>query len=228
MRELELIYRKHKKQLLPLIFGFVSVFVFFRIIMPQWSDIRDVQQLLTTKSDTVNAKDATVTLLNSLPQEEVDNNYTLVTTALPLQKDVVLIFSELNDAANKADVKLGGFTVKVGGIYSTSKNIAQSTDKSINGIPYLRILINISGKNDNLRKFADVLYRSIPIVEIKNVDITKNDARYDVNFYFKPIALKAPSADSTTLTNLTSLEASQLKELKSWQQVVNPSPSSSQ
>lgn len=217
MKELDFIYRKHKKKILPLVFGFVSVFVFFRIIVPQWSDISDVQSLLTTKNKVVEAKGATVDLLNSLSQEGVDSDYTLATTALPNQKDVVLIFSELSDAASKSNVKLGGFTLKVGGIYTVSKNV-KTTEKSINGIPYLNILVNISGKNESLRKFADVLYRSIPVVEIKNIDITKSDARYDVNFYFKPVALKAPDADSTALTSLTPLQASQLKELKSWKQ----------
>ena len=95
MKELELIYRKRKKQLLPLIFGFASFFVFFRIVMPQWSDIQDVQSLLTSKSTTVDAKEQSVTLLNSLPQSVVDENYEVITTALPLQKDVVLIYAEL-------------------------------------------------------------------------------------------------------------------------------------
>ncbi len=217
MKELDFIYRKHKKKILPLIFGFVSVFVFFRIIIPQWSDITDVQSLLTTKNKVVEAKGATVDLLNSLSQENVDSDYALATTALPNQKDIVLIFSELSDAASKSNVKLGGFSLKVGGIYTTTKN-AKSADKSINGIPYLNILVNVSGKNDNLRKFADVIYKSMPVVEIKSIDITKSDARYDVNFYFKPVALKAPNADSTALTSLTPLQASQLKELKSWKQ----------
>ncbi len=215
MKELDLLYRKHKKQIVPLVFGFAAVFVVFRIILPQWSDITEVQQLLTSKGEVVKAKQETVDLLNSLPQENVNTNYSVATTALPPQKDIVLLFSELNDASARADVKLGGFTVKVGGVYSAT-NTNKDTDKSINGIPYLNILISVSGQSDALRKFADVMYKSMPIVEIKNIDIAKNDARYDVNFYFRPIALKAAKSDSTALTNLTPLQISQLKELNSW------------
>ncbi len=216
MKELELIYRKRKKQLLPIIFGFASVFVFFRIIIPQWSDIQDAQQLITTKDSVVKAKETTVALLESLSQENVDNDYMLATTALPAQKDVVLIFSELSDASSKAGVKLGGFTIKVGGVYSTSKTQQVSGEKSINGIPFINILVTVSGKNDGLRKFAEIMYKSMPVVEIKSVDISKSDARYNVNFFYKPVALKAPNADSTALTNLTPLQSSQLKELKGW------------
>lgn len=215
MKELDAIYRKHKRKILPLVFGFVSVFVFFRVIIPQWSDISDVQSLLTTKDKVVKAKEATVDLLNSISQDQIESDYALATTALPIQKDIVLIFSELSDVASKSNVKLGGFTLKVGGIYSVSKT-TKTAEKAINGIPYLNILVNVSGQNNGLRKFAELMYKSIPIVEIKNIDISKNDARYDVNFYFKPVALKAPDADSTALTSLNTLETSQLKELKSW------------
>lgn len=216
MKELNLIYKKRKKQLLPIVFGFAAVFVIFRILIPQWSDIQDAQQLLTTKDDTVKAKEATVTLLNSMSQESVDNDYSLVTTALPSQKDVVLIFSELSDVSSKAGVKLGGFTIKVGGVYSTSKVQQLTGEKAINGIPYINILVTVSGKNDGLRKFAEIMYKSMPVVEIRSVDMSKNDARYSINFFYKPVALKAPNADSVALTSLTPLESSQLKELKSW------------
>lgn len=217
MKELELIYRKRKKQLLPLIFGFASFFVFFRIVMPQWSDIQDVQSLLTSKSTTVDAKEQSVTLLNSLPQSVVDENYEVITTALPLQKDVVLIYAELNKAAEKSGVKLGGFSIKVGGIYAAeSEKKTQPTTKAVNGIPFLNILVNAEGENTNLRKFAQELYKSIPLVDIKAIDLAKSDARLDVNFYYKPVTVRPLNADTTAVKNLTKAEESQLNTLKGW------------
>ena len=217
MKELEKIYRKRKRQLLPLIFGFASFFVIFRVVMPQWNDIQDVQSLLTTKGATVDAKEASVTTLNSLPQETVDENYSVATTALPIQKDVVLIYTELNSASNKANVKLGGFSIKVGGIYSAiTEKSSPKIERAVNGIPYLNILVNVTGTNVNLRKFAEVLYKSIPLVDIKSIDIAKNDARLDVNFYYKPIAIKPSNADTNAVKNLSAVELSQLNTLKTW------------
>ena len=216
MKELEAIYRKRKRQLLPIIFGFASFFVFFRVILPQWSDISDAQSILTTKSSTVDAKDQTVTLLNSLPQETIDDNYNLVTTALPVQKDVVLIYTELNKAAERAGVKLGGFSIKVGNIYSTDNTKTVTVGKAVNGIPFINILINSSGDNANLRKFAQELYKSIPLVDIKAIDLSKSDARLDVNFYYKPITVRPTNADTTAVKNLSKVEETQLATLRSW------------
>ena len=217
MKELELIYRKRKKQLLPLIFGFASFFVFFRIVMPQWSDIQDVQSLLTSKSTTVDAKEQSVTLLNSLPQSVVDENYEVITTAIKKKKDVVLIYAELNKAAERSGVKLGGFSIKVGGIYAAeSEKKTQPTTKAVNGIPFLNILVNAEGENTSLRKFAQELYKSIPLVDIKAIDLAKSDARLDVNFYYKPVTVRPLNADTTAVKNLTKAEESQLNTLKGW------------
>lgn len=217
MEELDRIYRKRKRQILPLIFGFASIFVLFRVVIPQWSDISDVKSLLTTKSNIVEAKGQSVITLNSLSQEVVDENYTIATTALPIQKDVVLIYTELTSAAEKVDVKLGGFSIKVGGIYAadTKKPVAD-TSRVVNGIPFLNILINVTGPNPNLRKFAEELYKSIPLVDIKSIDISRTDARLDVNFYYKPIVLKPDNADTSAVKTLTAAELSQLNTLKKW------------
>jgi hypothetical protein len=197
--------------------GFASFFVLFRIILPQWSDIQDTLQLINSKAEAVQAKEQTIQLLNSLSLENVDADYNLVTTALPIQKDIVLIFSELNSAAAASNVQLGGFTVKVGGVYA-SDTTTLSANKSLNGIPFLNTLVNVSGSNEDVRKFAIELYKSIPLVEIKNIDISKKDARYDVNFYFKPITVRPNNADNTALKALTVAERQQLETLKTWNQ----------
>jgi hypothetical protein len=216
MQELQQIYYKHKSQLLPIIFGFSAFFVIFRIILPQWSDIQDAQQLMTSKGASVEAKQSTITLLNSIPQDIIDSNYDLVTKALPTQKDIILIYSELTDAATNAGVTLGGFSLRVGSVYSAGKKTA-AKQSSVSGIPLLNMLVTVSGTNENVKQFADILYKSSPLIEIKSVDISKSDARYDVNFYFKPVGLLPDNIASAPLKALNASENSQMKQLKAWQ-----------
>lgn len=216
MHELEKIYRKRKQQILPIVFGFAAVFVFFRVIFPQWADIQEATTAMNTKGDEVKAKEATYTFLNSIPNEVVDQNFTTVTTALPTQKDIVLIYSELNNAASSVGVKLGGFNVKIGGIYSAAKAPTTSTERTINGIPFINILVNISGSGESLRTFSDKLYESVPVVEIKSVDIGKNDARYDVNFYYKPVVLRPQTVSTKPLEPLSGQDVKLLEQLEGW------------
>lgn len=214
MKELDRIYRKRKQQLIPLIFGFSAIFIFFRIILPQLADVGQVQDLISSKNSIISAKEATVMLLNSLSPEDVDIDYQIATTALPLQKDIVLIYDQLNKVAARSDVELGGFSVKIGDVY-----LAEGRDykeKSVSGVPYLNIVVSVSGQNENMRKFAEELYKSIPLVEINTIDITRNSARYDVNFYYKSIAAKPKNADVMPLQPLNAVEKSQLETLSVW------------
>lgn len=221
MEELKQIYKKRKQQLLPLFFGFAAFFVFVRIVLPQWTDVTDVRILLSDKENAVKAKEETIRLLNSLPTEKIESDYALATTALPLQKDIILIFTELNDASSRAGVTLGGFNVKVGDIYSSEKKETAGS-KTISGIPYIDILVNVSGQNENLRRFAEELYKSIPLVEIKTIDVAKNDARFGVNFFYKPVALRPTSTQITALKSLSAPEEAQLKELSEWKSNIVP------
>ena len=77
-------------------------------------------------------------------------------------------------------------------------------------------MINSSGDNANLRKFAQELYKSIPLVDIKAIDLSKSDARLDVNFYYKPITVRPTNADTTAVKNLSKVEETQLATLRSW------------
>lgn len=217
MKELEAIYRKRKQQLLPIIFGFAAFFVIFRIVLPQWTDIGDVTTLLNQKKANVDAKEETLRLLNSIPDEQIESDYSLITTALPVQKDVILIFSELTDASERSGVRLGGFSVKVGGIYSSDKSAQTVEKKTVEGIPFLNIIVNVTGQVGNMKRFAEEMYQSLPLVEINSINIGKNDARYDINFFFKPITVRPTNADTTALKAMTPIETKQLEELKSWQ-----------
>jgi hypothetical protein len=213
MQELNFIYKKHKNQLVPAVFFLAAFFVVFRIILPQWSDIQNVSEELSKKNISIESLNSTLNVLNGTPDEVVDRNYELVTTALPVAKDIVLIFNELNAAADKSSVKLGGFSLKVGGVYSKQKT--NITGQTIAGIPYLNILVKASGDTDKLKDFASVMYKSIPLIEIKTVDISKKDAQYESKFFFNPISLRSNGANSQ-LTQLSESENSLLKQLGEW------------
>lgn len=210
MQELNFIYKKYKNQLVPAVLFLAAFFVIFRIILPQWSDISNVNEELSKKNTSIEGLKSTLNVLQVTPDDVVDRNYELVTMALPVEKDIILIFNELNNAAQKSSVKLGGFSLKVGGVYSKQKTAV--TGQTISGIPYLNILVKANGDTDKLKDFANAMYKSIPLIEIKTIDISKEDAQYESKFFFDPIALQSNQANSQ-LTQLDAGENSLLKQL---------------
>lgn len=218
MKDLEKVYRKNKSIVLPVIFVLVSLFAIFRILIPLVDDILKTQKAISEKMQTLAAKKESIRVLNSISDDSISSDFELVTTALPLQKNFVLIFDELNRIADSTNVELGGFSVNIGGIYSTGgiEVPAEESVPKIEGVPYLNTLITVSGPNQNLKNFAEKMYKSIPLIEINKIDIAKNDAKYDVNFFYKPVALRSNEGVLTALTGLNDKERKQLESLRTW------------
>lgn len=193
----------------------MTIFIFFRILITQVENILEVQNLFSKKKSLVLAKEKVLSFFGTISENQIESNYQLVTTALPIQKDIILIFGELNTAASRANVELGGFSLQVGNVY-VEDNKAIDTKKNINGVPYLNILVGVSGDSRGLRAFADELYKSLPLVEIESIDISQRNARYEVNFFYKPISLRTDSDNIEMATPLSSVENQQLEILNSW------------
>ncbi len=212
-KELRQIYKKYKEQLLPVALIFASFFILFRIALPQLSEISLINQQIEKKSGAVGNLQNSLTLIQTTPKEVLDRNFTVATTALPPQKDVALMFTMLNSAANRADVRLQGFSLRVGDIYDTGKKIG--SNKSIEGLPYLTVTIQAEGSNNNLKKFAENLYQSLPLVELTRIGIDKGLGSYDVKFFFKPYDV-LPTALLNDVKALTPSEANLLNQLDGW------------
>lgn len=212
-KELRQVYRKYKAQLLPIALIFSSFFIIFRIALPQWSEISDVSRQIDKKEEAVADLEKTITLLQTTPSDVIDRNFEITTTALPPEKNVALMFTMLNGAANKADVKLQGFNLRVGDIFDTQKDV--KSEKSIEGIPYLNVTIQAEGSNENLKVFAENLYKSLPLIELTRVAIDKGLGSFDVNFFFKPYDT-IPAAFLNKIDNITPEEAELLKQLEGW------------
>lgn len=212
-KELRIIYRKYKQQLLPIALLFASFFIIFRIALPQWSEMGEVRRQIDKRQETVADLQNSLALLQTIPVTTIDRNFEVATTALPPEKDVALMFTMLNSAANKANVELQGFNLRVGDIFDTENEI--KSERSIDGLPYLNVTIQAEGDNADLKAFADNLYEGLPLIELTRVSIDKGLGSYDVNFFFKPFDT-IPVAFLNKIENLTTEEAALLKQLEEW------------
>lgn len=219
MEDFKRIYKKHKQKIIPAIISLAAVFLFLQVTLPLLTNIQESQALIADKEQEVEVKENAILILNSIPDATVDNNYELVTTALPTAKDIVLIFSQLETISERVGVSLGGFTVKVGGVYEATavaeKVKPNSKAKPNTSMPYINIAVNVEGENTALRQFAEEMYKSLPLVEINSINISKDDARYDMDFYYK-IAPTTLTSVTTPLKKMTPAEEKQIEMLREW------------
>ncbi len=213
-KELRALYKKYKKVMLPMILFVCSSFVIFQVIIPQWNSIGSLREDVATKEFSLEQSKKSLEILSITPDASLTNDFELTTTAFPIQKDIVLMFTSLSEAANATGVQLGGFSLKVGGIYDATNQY--KNEKIIDGVPYLNVIVEATGSEDEITQFARKLYAGLPVIEINSVNIQGKQGHLDVNFFFKPVSTQL--AKQTKITSYTPEETKLLKTLAEWKQ----------
>lgn len=185
-KDLQKYYVKYKPWILPVALFSASFFIVFRIIVPQFSSISDTKNSISDKQGVLDRLTTTYQTLSAQDPTRVDDQLKTVNTALPTAKDIAGIFSAILDSASKAGVSLGGFSIKVGGIYGKA-----AVESTVSGaFPALAMEIKINAKTaSELANFSDVLQKKLPISEIKTFDFSRTTGSIGVNFFYKPTDL---------------------------------------
>lgn len=214
-KELRKIYRKNKKIIIPGVLFFAVFFIIVRVILPQIDSISEIQKNIEIKTSEIESSNNLFNTLSSMPDQELTNNYNIATKAVPIQKDLTIMFTALTDAATKANVVLGGFTLNAGGVYD-STNLYWG-EKVIDGIPYLNVVVSVSGSENNLIKFGEALYKNLPLIQINSIQVREGRGSFDINFYFKPVIQQSAIKKEESIGSITPKEKALLKTLSEWQ-----------
>lgn len=182
--------------------------------MPQLDTISELNSNIIKKSSDIEAASKLYEALSTLPESVLADDYDIAVRAVPIEKDLTLMFTSLTDAAGKSNVELGGFTLNVGGVYDSTNSY--KNEKQIDGIPYLNIIVSATGNETNLISFGQALYKTLPLIQINSIQIHDGRGNFDVNFYFKPIKALQIVKEGNNIEGLTSAESALLKEFSSW------------
>lgn len=212
MKELVEIYKKYKQQILPLAFMLFSIFILFRVIIPQFSTISETNNLIISKKEELSVLNNSLKIIESADRDQVARDFGISTTALPTAKDIVKIFSALTSATAKSDTELKEFSLKIGGLYG---KIIENTSQVI-GAPDVAVVANVQSENPaNFIEFARELSKTLPLSEIKKINTTGNLGVYEISFYYKPLDLTLVSK-SDKVQELSQADKNLLNELSGW------------
>lgn len=215
-KQLKQIYLKYKKELMPLTLTVAAIILFFSIVIPQVNEIKGKLQDVKTQQKTNEDLRASESVLNSVSDSNIEDDYEIAVAALPLQKSIGSIFQALTAAASESNVSIGSLNVQVGNVYDVDSE--KTIGKTVEGVPFLNLIISVTGTNAfDFTNFANELYKTTPVVEINEISTTDTEAKYDLNFYFKPINEKGFKAQSV-ITPLTPPQRELLTTLEAWSQ----------
>ncbi len=212
-RQVKLYLKKYKQDILPIFLIFAGIILFFRIIIPQVGDLAGMISQIQTQVETNSGLTDSQRNLSSINDAQLDDDYILVLKALPSVKSIGSIFEALTIAAGKSNVSIGSLNLQVGSVYEQEETPA---GKSVGGVPFLNLLVRVNANSAaQSTRFAQVLYETVPILEINSISATSSDGKYDVNFFFKPISEKSFQAQ-TIVTPLLPVHLELLTTLRSW------------
>jgi len=205
--------KKYRRELLPLVLVVAGFLLLTWFILPQITEIPDLQSNIKSQMATNEGLLKSESTLNSISDTALDNDYEIALMSLPPNKSIGAIFQALTDAAGKSSVLIGSLNLQVGSVYDTKSASERSV---VEGVPFLNLLVRVNGSStSDLTRFAEVLYETIPIVEINSIGVSETEGRYDINFYFKPINEKGFQAQ-TLVVPLSAQQQELLNNLDEW------------
>ncbi len=215
-QQLKIYYKKYKREILPAALLGAGIILITNVIMPQFTGILDLREDISTQQETNEGLRDSQVVLNSIDNVQLDEDYNLVLEALPPAKQIGAMYSSLNSAANSSSVTIGSLNLQVGSVYESDGN--QTSSRAIEGVPFLEMLVRVNGNSStDTTRFAEILYESLPVVEINTIAATDSDGRYGVDFFFKPINTDSFQAQ-TRIQSLTADQQELLTTLRSWRE----------
>ncbi|OGH18761.1 MAG: hypothetical protein A2868_03245 [Candidatus Levybacteria bacterium RIFCSPHIGHO2_01_FULL_40_15b] len=209
------IYTKYKKQILPLALILLSLFIAFRVILPQFSLISETNSIIENKKQELETLNNSIRVLETTSDDAVSEDLAISTNALPTSKDVTKIFGALSSAASASNTELNEFSLKIGGVFGKEVSPA---DASAIGVPQVSVVAKVSSSDtSNLIQFGQKLDQTLPLSEIKQIDAVGNLGTFEIKFYYKPIDLNIVSKKDK-VTPLSQADRNLLNQLAEWNQ----------
>ncbi|RJQ25406.1 hypothetical protein C4577_05890 [Candidatus Parcubacteria bacterium] len=180
------IYKKYKPYLVSATILLFSFFLLFQVAIPNFSNAGLVRQQMDEEKKKISNLQSTLNIISrGVDDAQLNSDVKMVTKALPDSKSFFPIFMSLFSASSKSSVSLGEFSIKVGNVY-TKEKVGDSSPGKL----FLSIALKISSTDiNNIIKFPQELYKSLPLAEVQDISMSESSGTYNVQFYYKPYDL---------------------------------------
>ncbi|MEX2013277.1 MAG: hypothetical protein WD967_02635 [Candidatus Levyibacteriota bacterium] len=213
---LKALYAAHKQYSVPAFIMLVSFFLIFFALIPQFQDLlitfsqRDeAAQKLQILKDNLN-------LLRTTDEVDLDSRLALSLRALSSEKDFESVLTTISSVANRSGVSVGNFEFKVG-------DLSGSTSGS-DPLPSLGITLILNDGVNGASRFMANLAESLPLSEVKKVDVNTDFTTLSLVFYYKSLPITKIPLDAR-IPPISVKQSELLDKLLSWDNNVTLAPS---
>ncbi len=185
-------YRKYNDIILSVIFLLSALLILFQVAYPNILNIMSTHEEIKKEEGKLSTYESSYRVLNNLNEQEIDNDVSLATEALPSVKDPGSIYLAIVAATTKSGASLKGFNIKVGDILGKEPPVGSFPQKIL-------VETQISDMDqEGFKAFVNALLTELPVSTISQATINQGDARVTLNFYYMPYDLKVINAEVIT------------------------------
>lgn len=202
-----ILYRKYKSFVLPIIIIIVCVILFFIVIFPQVTAVLDAKETERIERQKLEVLKNNYNLLQNIDLDKLNTDFELLSKTLPPNKDFAGIINSISDKSVKTGVRIGDFEFTIG-------NISKDTGSTL-ASPSILISLVVTGDPEAVLSFLKQLYKSMPLCEITTVEQGDNSARINVQFFYKAFP-QGPVNNEAPIVTFTSTDTALINELINW------------
>lgn len=201
------LYRKHRDYIIPIVLVIVSFILFLKVTVPTLNNLSTREQEVKFEKEKLATLKNNLKILSELNELTLDSQLSLVSDALPTEKNFAGVLNAVSVSANKSGIFLGDYEFQVGDL---SKTITP-----LKGLPFLQLSLVTTGDANATARFVKELYRSFPISEITNIEVNGSRATLSTTFYYRPISF-GKADEYNPLSNFSKTDLDIMNDLSTW------------
>lgn len=204
MQKLTLLYFHVRDYLVPSLIIFVCAIVFLVIVIPQMQSYFSLQSQYSADLAKLQVLQRNFQDVTGFDDQQLNANFSLTTTALPEEKNAIVILNAISKSASLSNVSLKDYNFEVATTVNKSDQVL------------LPVSLSVTGDKSSILKFVHELSISLPLSEVRSVDIQNNNtALISAVFSMQTFSQSAINTNEP-LQLLTDQDKSILNQLSSW------------
>lgn len=162
--------KRHKTLAMAVGVALAAVALFFIAAIPIYQNASVLLGKIKTKSAELESLTTKVSILSKLDPNVLKERVSVLDSALPPRKDVLLYLTSINGLSNELGLTFGGLSLAPGDVTESSAS-AKTASKSV-GLQSLETEIKMSGGEQSIYSFLRTIESVLPLMQIKNIKVS--------------------------------------------------------
>lgn len=205
---LVVLYSHYKEFFLPVGFILVSILLFIFFIIPGVQNYFNTQEQAKSETQKLVTLKNNLNTLSSMDDNQLNQNLTVLSAALPSNKDFAGVINAINSDAALTGVSVGDFEFNVG-------DLSQTSNQGSGQYPTLQLNVNLNGNTNAILQYLQLLSKTVPLSEVSSIKIGSNFATLTILFYFKPF-LASNISDESPVSPLSAKDQALISQISKW------------